>query len=193
MAWRHQAKRHYLSQCLTRYLSPNNVTRRQWMNLIILNPKITPESTKIKSIINKRCTKMAHSPLLEPFIYQKICFYMFTLFLFTYVISSLWILVTSWWANIDWVVDKLRIWDAMNLIWRDCNVYITCMEIMPLHPFSLQWRHNGNNGVSNHQPHQCLLNRLFRHRSKNIVKVPLHWPLCGKFTSDCWFSRTNGL
>ena len=31
---------------------------------------------------------------------------------------------------------------------------------------SLQWRHNGVDGVSNHQPHECLLNRLFRCRSK---------------------------
>ena len=31
---------------------------------------------------------------------------------------------------------------------------------------TLQWRHNGCDGVSNHQPHDCLLNRLFRRRSK---------------------------
>ena len=31
---------------------------------------------------------------------------------------------------------------------------------------SLQWRHNGHDSVSNHQPHDCLLNRLFRRRSK---------------------------
>ena len=31
---------------------------------------------------------------------------------------------------------------------------------------SLQWRHNGCDGVSNHQPHDCVLNRLFRRRSK---------------------------
>ena len=36
---------------------------------------------------------------------------------------------------------------------------------------SLQWRHNGRDGVSNHQPHYCLLNRLFRHRSKKIWKL----------------------
>ena len=30
----------------------------------------------------------------------------------------------------------------------------------------LQWRHNEHNGVSNHQPHDCLLNCLFRCRSK---------------------------
>ena len=26
---------------------------------------------------------------------------------------------------------------------------------------ALQWRHNGCDGVSNHQPHECLFNRLF--------------------------------
>ena len=36
---------------------------------------------------------------------------------------------------------------------------------------SLQWRHNGHNDVSNHQPHHCLLNRLFRHRSKKTSKL----------------------
>ena len=35
---------------------------------------------------------------------------------------------------------------------------------------TLQWRHNGHDSVSNHQPHKCLLNRLFRRRSKKISK-----------------------
>ena len=35
---------------------------------------------------------------------------------------------------------------------------------------SLLWRHNRRNGVSNHQPHDCLLNRLFRRRSKKTSK-----------------------
>ena len=34
----------------------------------------------------------------------------------------------------------------------------------------LQWRHNGSDSVSNHQPHDCLLNRLFRRRSKKTPK-----------------------
>ena len=33
--------------------------------------------------------------------------------------------------------------------------------------WSYLWRHNGGDGVSNHQPHDCLLNRSFRRRSKN--------------------------
>ena len=33
----------------------------------------------------------------------------------------------------------------------------------------LQWRHNGCDGVSNYQPHDCLLIRLFRRRLKTRV------------------------
>ena len=36
---------------------------------------------------------------------------------------------------------------------------------------SLKWRHNEHNGISNHQPRDCLLNRLFRHRSKKTSKL----------------------
>ena len=35
----------------------------------------------------------------------------------------------------------------------------------------LQWRHNEHDGVSNHQPHDCLLNGLFRRRSKVTSKL----------------------
>ena len=37
--------------------------------------------------------------------------------------------------------------------------------------FTLQWRHNERDGVSNRQPIDCLLNRLFRHRSKKTSKL----------------------
>ena len=36
---------------------------------------------------------------------------------------------------------------------------------------SLQWRHNGRDSVSNHQRHDCLLNRLFRRRSQKTSKL----------------------
>ena len=39
------------------------------------------------------------------------------------------------------------------------------------YPSTLQWRHNGRDGVSNHQPHDCLLNRLFRRWSKKTSKL----------------------
>ena len=34
-----------------------------------------------------------------------------------------------------------------------------------------RWHHNGLDGVLNHQPHDCLLNRLFRRRSKRTSKL----------------------
>ena len=37
--------------------------------------------------------------------------------------------------------------------------------------YPLQWRHNGFDGVSNHQPHHCLLSRLFWRRSKKTPKL----------------------
>ena len=39
--------------------------------------------------------------------------------------------------------------------------------------------HNGHDGVSNHQPHHCLLSRLFRSRSKKTSKLRVtgRWPV----------------
>ena len=38
---------------------------------------------------------------------------------------------------------------------------------------ALQWRHNGQDGVSNHQPYDCLLSRLFGRKSKKTSKLPV--------------------
>ena len=38
-------------------------------------------------------------------------------------------------------------------------------------PDTLRWRQNGRDSVSNHQPHDCLLNRLFRRRSNKTSKL----------------------
>ena len=37
--------------------------------------------------------------------------------------------------------------------------------------YTLRWRHNDHDGVSNHQPHGCLLNHLFRRRLKKPSKL----------------------
>ena len=47
------------------------------------------------------------------------------------------------------------------------NIPVSAPEVID----ALQWRHNGRNGVSNHQPRDCLLNRLFRRRSKKTPKL----------------------
>ena len=57
--------------------------------------------------------------------------------------------------------------------------------------FPLHWRHNGRDCVLNHQPYDCLLNRLFRRRSKKTSKLrvtglcegnspPHKWPVMRK-------------
>ena len=38
-------------------------------------------------------------------------------------------------------------------------------------PDPLRWRHNEHDRVSNHQPHDCLLNGLFRRRSTKTSKL----------------------
>ena len=36
---------------------------------------------------------------------------------------------------------------------------------------TLQWRHNEHDGISNHQPRDCLLNHLFRRKSQKTSKL----------------------
>ena len=47
-------------------------------------------------------------------------------------------------------------------------------------PFPLPWRHNGRDGGSNHQPHHCLLNRLFGRWSKKTSKLRITDRCAGK-------------
>ena len=46
---------------------------------------------------------------------------------------------------------------------------IPCASALWRH--ALRWRHNGPDSVSNHQPYDCLLNRLFRRWSKKSSKI----------------------
>ena len=62
----------------------------------------------------------------------------------------------------------------------------------------VQWRHNGRDGVSNHQPRDCLLNRLFRCRSKKISKLRVTGlcegtsPKVGEFPAQRAINAENG-
>ena len=49
--------------------------------------------------------------------------------------------------------------------------YYTSRSWLRARLYSLHWRHNGCDSVSNLQPYDCLLNRLFRHRSKKTSKL----------------------
>ena len=55
---------------------------------------------------------------------------------------------------------------------------------------SLRWRQNGCDGFANHQPHDCLLNCLFRRRSKKASKLRVsglcagNSPVTGEFPAQ---------
>ena len=72
------------------------------------------------------------------------------------------------------------------------NSFFNMLSITTLPTCTLQWHHNESAGVSNHQPHDCLLNCLFKAQIKENIKAPRHWPLCGEFTGDRWITRTKG-
>ena len=52
---------------------------------------------------------------------------------------------------------------------RHKNILHTCLPVCTTR--ALQRRHIGRDSVSNHQPHDCFINRLFRHRSKKTSKL----------------------
>ena len=63
--------------------------------------------------------------------------------------------------------------------------------------FTLQWRHNRRDSVSNHQPHDCLLSRLFIRRSKKISKLRVtglcagNSPVTGEFPAQMASNAEN--
>ena len=63
--------------------------------------------------------------------------------------------------------------------------------------WTLQWRHNGRDGVSNHQPRDCLFNRLYRRRSRKTSKLRVtglcegNSPVTGEFPAQMASSAEN--
>ena len=69
---------------------------------------------------------------------------------------------------------KWRHMSVLNHRMFDCviNSYFSLITKKTSNPaLSLRWRHNGRDIVSNYQPHDCLLSRLFRRRSKLTSKL----------------------
>ena len=55
--------------------------------------------------------------------------------------------------------------------WLACWLFhVASLSVESLHC----WRHNDRDGVSNHQPHDCLLNCLFRRRSRKHQSSTSH-------------------
>ena len=73
--------------------------------------------------------------------------------------------------------------NSQQLIWRSRS--------------TLEWRHNGRDGVSNHLPRDCLLNRLFRRSSKKTSKFRVtglcagNSPVTGEFPAQMASNAEN--
>ena len=71
---------------------------------------------------------------------------------------------------ISWNMSKFH--ELVKLIWI---IYLSMMNghvaVMAESFWALHWRHNEPDGISNHQPRHCLLNCLFRCRSKKTSKL----------------------
>ena len=65
-------------------------------------------------------------------------------------------------------------------------------QIGQFHGRTLRWRHNEWDGVSNHQPHDCLLNRLSGRRSEKTSKPRASLAFVGEFIGDWLILRTDG-
>ena len=78
-------------------------------------------------------------------------------------------------------VKKLNKWALVtHICMRENAHYCSWSGLLPVwykaiichyDNLSLLWHHNGHDGISKHQPLDCLLNRLFRHRSKKTSKL----------------------
>ena len=108
-------------------------------------------------------------------------------------------LPTMWWTDVMLMYEAAKARDAtsMTVPQPSCAERpqpYTCHTrflVRRCSFISLHWRHNEPDGVSNHQPNDCLFNRLFRRRSdRQNITAPRHWPLCGEFTGDRWIPRT---
>ena len=58
-----------------------------------------------------------------------------------------------------------------NIYKLHCQSLLHSTGVVSVCIMPLRWRHNGRDSLSNHHPHDCLLNRLFRRRSKKTSKL----------------------
>ena len=68
--------------------------------------------------------------------------------------------IMSWWRE----PDKPQSQPVM------AKFTVACISVTQWVEWTLHWRHNGRDIVSNHQPYDCLLNRSFRNRWKKTLK-----------------------
>ena len=76
----------------------------------------------------------------------------------------------------------INVWNISSMSVYFCKWLQLWSSLYP----TLQWRHNECDGVSNHQPRDCLFKRLFRRRSKKTSKLRVN------DLFDRWIPHTKG-
>ena len=69
---------------------------------------------------------------------------------------------------ITWVISSKILTIVFHSLSRRAS--FGAFSVSSIHSITL-WRHNERHGISNHQPHDCLLNCLFRRRSKKTSNL----------------------
>ena len=132
---------------------------------------------------NCRCIQLVHQ------VHCKLSY--FGMLLTSFVLHSLIIIISQ-----DYVWNRT----GRRQCWPSSLTYINPQYIKQgysQNPTALQWRHNGRDGVSNLQPHHCLLNRLFRRRSKKAPKLCVtglsegNCPVAGGFRAQMTSNAKN--
>ena len=106
------------------------------------------------------------------------------------------LILQQFYRRCSWYLSLISVWILLNQDYRHmsqgqvswCSFHVNSVHRITYVPWvsgtsvTLQWRHTGRDSVSNHQPHDCLLNRIFRRRSKKrlpkwiyYTQITLQW------------------
>ena len=102
-------------------------------------------------------------------------------YIYVYFLSLLRIITGIYYIKFE--IQNIPRWNFLEMLYSPCDRQWK-------HTSPLQWCHNERDGVSNHQPHDCLLNRLLRHRSKKTSKLRVtgvydgNSPVTGEFPAQ---------
>ena len=76
-----------------------------------------------------------------------------------------------------WIRHELLVYNFMGIsflvyiYFSVVNIFLKNRQVEPFDDISLQWRQTERDGVANHRRRDCLLNILFRRRSKKASKL----------------------
>ena len=93
-------------------------------------------------------------------------------------------------AQISSNAENVLIWWRHHVTYESRRPLSQPTAVANMLTFPLQWRHNDRDGVSNHQPRDCLLNRLFKAQIKETSRLRVtglcagNSPVTGEFPAQ---------